>query len=78
MVDRSQTSVGTSSAIAGRRRVRRPLHRSASTISATCFALRGGMGVYALSHHLGYGSVSVTEIYLRSLDGDAAQIARAA
>jgi integrase/recombinase XerD len=42
------------------------------------FALRGGMGVYALSHHLGHGSVSVTEIYLRFLDGDAAQIARAA
>jgi integrase/recombinase XerD len=39
-------------------------------------ALRGGMGVYALSHHLGHGSVAVTEGYLRFLDGEAAQRAR--
>jgi integrase/recombinase XerD len=40
--------------------------------------LRGGMGVYALSHHLGHGSVSVTEGYLTFLTGEQAQRAKLA
>jgi hypothetical protein len=40
----------------------RALSVRAATLPLT---LRGGTGVYALSHHLGHGSVSVTEIYLR-------------
>jgi integrase/recombinase XerD len=39
--------------------------------------LRGGMGIYALSHHLGHGSVSVTEIYLQFLSGEQVQRAKA-
>jgi integrase/recombinase XerD len=41
-------------------------------------ALRGGMGVYALSHHLGHGSVAVTEGYLTFLSGEQAQRAKMA
>jgi integrase/recombinase XerD len=41
-------------------------------------ALRGGMGVYALSHHLGHSSIAVTEIYLTFLSGEQAQRAKAA
>jgi integrase/recombinase XerD len=41
-------------------------------------ALRGGMGVYALSHHMGHSSVGVTEIYLTFLSGEQAQRAKAA
>ena len=41
-------------------------------------ALRSGMGIYALSHHLGHGSVAVTEIYLMFLNGEQAQRAKAA
>jgi integrase/recombinase XerD len=41
-------------------------------------ALRGGMGIYALSHHLGHASVAVTEIYLTFLSGEQAQRAKAA
>jgi integrase len=64
MVDRSQTSGGTSS-------YRRQAARKAAFAPFRfhdlrhLFALRGGIGVCALSHHLGYGSVSVTEIDLR-------------
>lgn len=36
-------------------------------------ALRGGMGVYALSHHMGHSSVGVTEIYLTFLSGEQTQ-----
>ncbi len=36
------------------------------------------MGIYALSHHLGHGSVAVTEIYLTFLSGEQAQRAKAA
>jgi hypothetical protein len=56
MVDRSQTSGGTSS-------YRRHAARKAAFALFRfhdlrhLFALRGGIGVYALSHHLGYGSV---------------------
>jgi hypothetical protein len=39
--------------------------------------LRGGMGIYALSHHLGHGSVSVTEVYLQFLSGQQVQRAKA-
>lgn len=41
-------------------------------------ALRGGMGIYALSKHMGHSSVTVTEIYLSFLTGDEANQARAA
>jgi integrase/recombinase XerD len=41
-------------------------------------ALRGGMGVYALSHHLGHSSVSVTDVYLTFLTRDQAQRAKQA
>lgn len=41
-------------------------------------ALRGGMGIYALSKHMGHSSVTVTEIYLSFLTGDEENQARAA
>jgi integrase/recombinase XerD len=41
-------------------------------------ALRGGMGIYELSRHLGHTSVATTEIYLAFLTGEEAQRARAA
>jgi integrase/recombinase XerD len=41
-------------------------------------ALRGGMGIYRLSRHLGHTSVKVTEVYLSFLPGDAAERAKLA
>jgi integrase/recombinase XerD len=41
-------------------------------------ALRSGMGIYALSKHLGHTSVKTTEIYLSFLTGDEANQAMAA
>jgi integrase/recombinase XerD len=41
-------------------------------------ALRGGMGLYALSKHLGHTSVSVTErVYLAFLTPEEAEAAKA-
>ena len=79
MVDRSQTSGGTSS-------YRRQAARKAAfapfrfhDLSATCSRCgAASVSGSAESTTSGYGSVSVTEIDLRFLDGDAAQIARAA
>jgi integrase/recombinase XerD len=39
-------------------------------------ALRAGMGIYALSKHLGHTSVKTTEIYLSFLTGDEAESAQ--
>lgn len=39
-------------------------------------ALRGGMGIYNLSKHLGHTSVKTTEIYLAFLTGEEADLAR--
>jgi integrase len=41
-------------------------------------ALRGGMGIYKLSKHLGHSSVKTTEIYLSFLTGDEAERAKLA